>query len=177
MARVSEAALELSEEQFALPTRCTAWNVKELLAHMYRDVERAIVGLRQDPPGEADTDAVTYWTAYDPTDDAPEIADRAKTRAASYGSGHELAIVWDDMWRRAAELAEEESPVRVIRTWAPAMTLDEFLKTRALEITVQRVWGDSGLGKFEASVSRGGQRIASASLSVFQPPSAAGEPG
>jgi uncharacterized protein (TIGR03083 family) len=134
--RVSEAALELSEEQFGLPTRCSAWNVKELLAHMYRDVERTIVGLRQDPPDEADTDAITYWTAFDPTDDAPEIADRAKTRAASYGSGRELAIVWDDMWRRAADLAEEESPVRVVRTWAPALTLDEFLKTRALEITV-----------------------------------------
>ena len=134
--RVSEAALELSEEDFGLPSRCSAWNVKELLAHMYRDVERTIVGLRQDPPDEADTDAITYWTAYDPTVDAPEIADRAKTRAASYGSGRELAIVWDDMWRRAVDLAEEEGPLRVIRTWAPALTLDEFLKTRALEITV-----------------------------------------
>jgi len=134
--RVSEAALELSEDDFGLPTRCSAWNVKELLAHMYRDVERTIVGLRQDPPDEADTDAITYWTAYDPTADAQDIADRAKTRAASYGSGRELAIVWDDMWRRAADMSEEESPLRVVRTWAPALTLDEFLKTRALEITV-----------------------------------------
>jgi hypothetical protein len=40
------------------------------------------------------------------------------------------------MWRRAADMSEEESPLRVVRTWAPALTLDEFLKTRALEITV-----------------------------------------
>src|SRR5438105_12585240 len=120
---VSEAALALDENGFAQPVpRTPAWNLKELLAHMYRDVERLIVGLRQDPPGEPDADAVTYWTAYDPVADAVDIADRAKLRAASYGTGRELAVVWDDMWRRALDLAEAEILLRVIRTWGPALT-------------------------------------------------------
>ena len=53
---------------------------------------RRLVGATRKPDARAatDTDAVTYWTAYDPTADAPDIADRAKTRAASYGSGREL---------------------------------------------------------------------------------------
>ena len=67
-------------------------NLKELLAHMYRDVERLIVGLRQDPPGEPDADAVTYWTAYDPVADAVDIADRAKLRAASYGTSSPATV-------------------------------------------------------------------------------------
>ena len=80
---------------------------------------------------------------------------RAKTRAASYGSGRELAIVWDDMWRRAADLAEEEGPIRVIRTWAPALTLDEFLKTRALEITVHGMDMALALGREPWATSEG----------------------
>ena len=133
---VSEAVLALSEEDFARPTRLPAWNVKELLAHMYRDVERTIVGLGEEPPGETDTDAVSYWRRYDPVADSASIADRSKTRAASYGTARELAVVWDDMWRHALDLAEREVPSRPIRTWGPVLTLDEFLKTRALEVVV-----------------------------------------
>ena len=133
---VSKAVLDLAPEDYERPTRCTEWNVKELLAHMYRDVERLIVGVTEPPPDAPDTDSVSYWRAYDPRADSADIADRAKQRAASYGRGRELAIVWDDMWRRACELAAGESRERVVVTWAPALTLDEFLRTRVLEITV-----------------------------------------
>lgn len=134
--RVSDVALALDEADFELPTRCEAWNVKELLAHMVRDVERTIVGLHDPAPGEPDTDAVTYWRAYDPKGDAPSIADRAKLRAASYGSGHELAIAWDDLWHRSIDRAMGEPPERPFVTWGPIMTLDDFVTTRVIEITV-----------------------------------------
>ena len=145
---ISDVVLPLSEEDFACPVRRTpAWNVKELLGHMYRDVERTIVGLRQDAPERPDTDAVSYWRAYDPADDAADIADRAKLRAASYGAGRELAIAWDDMWRRAMELAEAAPSTRPILTWAPVLTLDDFLKTRVVEITVHGLDLADALGR------------------------------
>ena len=133
---VSEAVLSLPEERFELPTRCTAWNVKELLAHMHRDLEQVLVAVAEDPPGETDADAVSYWTRYDPSVDGRSIADRATTRAASYRSGHDLAIVWDDLWGHVLDVAEREPPLRAVATWGPVTTLDEYLKTRALEITV-----------------------------------------
>jgi uncharacterized protein (TIGR03083 family) len=144
---VSEAVLSLPEGEFGRATRCPDWNVMELLAHMYRDVERIIVGLSKDPPYETDADAITYWTSYDPAADAADIADRAKARAASYGSPGDLAIVWDDMWRRAVDLAQDEPPIRIIATWGPALTLEEFLKTRALEITVHGIDMALALGR------------------------------
>ncbi len=144
---VSEAVLALSEKDFARPTRLPAWNVKELLAHMYRDIERTIVGLGEEPPHETDTDAVSYWRRYDPVADAASIADRSKTRAASYGTGRELALVWDDMWPHALDLAEGEVPSRPTVTWGPVLTLDEFLKTRALEITVHGIDMALALGR------------------------------
>jgi uncharacterized protein (TIGR03083 family) len=133
---VSDAGLALKEADFDLPTRCEAWNVKELLAHMYRDVERTIVGLHEKGAGEPDSDAVTYWKTYDPIADGPSIADRAKLRAASYGSAHELAVVWDDMWKRSVDMAMGQPPSRPVMTWGPILTLEHFITTRVVEITV-----------------------------------------
>jgi uncharacterized protein (TIGR03083 family) len=133
---VSETVLSLTEARFGLPTRCTAWNVKELLAHIHRDVEQIVVALADEVSEDPDADAVSYWTRYDPVADAPGIADRAISRAAAYRRGHELAVVWDDLWRHALDLAEREPPMRVVRTWGPLLTFDEYLKTRALEVTV-----------------------------------------
>ena len=142
---VSDAGLALDEADFDLPTRCEAWNVKELLAHMYRDVERMIVGLHEKGDRQPDTDAITYWRSYDPKADAANIADRAKLRAASYGSGHELAVVWDDMWRRSVDMAMGEHPARPVPTWSPILTLDDFVTTRVVEITVHGMDMSDGL--------------------------------
>lgn len=133
---VSQVVLGLSEEDFARPTRCTAWNVKELLGHMYRDVDRANVALSQPAPARPDNDSVSYWRSYDPIRDAPDIADRAKETAQSHPTGHDLATAWGEMWRRAIDQAGRADRTRVVVTWGPALTLDEFLKTRVLEITI-----------------------------------------
>lgn len=95
--RVSDVARGLSEEDYARPTRCTAWNVKELLAHIYRDVDRINVALSTPGPTEPNTDAVSYWRAYDPIADAADIADRAKELAAAHPSGKDLAAAWEEM--------------------------------------------------------------------------------
>lgn len=133
---VSKVSLDLSEDEYTLPTRCAAWNVKELLAHMYRDVDRTNVALAEAPPPSSDADSVSYWTTYDRVVEGAAIADRAKELAASYRSGQKLAEAWDEMWRRAVQAAGRTDGSRVVATWGPALALDEFLKTRVLEITV-----------------------------------------
>jgi uncharacterized protein (TIGR03083 family) len=143
---VSQTVLGLPEDEFAKPTRCSDWNVKELLAHMYRDVNRTNVGLDEPPPPQADADAVSYWRSYDPSVDSSAIADRAKELAASYGSGQELASAWDEMWQQAVARATTTDRARVVATWGPALTLDDFLATRVLEITVHRTDLNDSLG-------------------------------
>jgi uncharacterized protein (TIGR03083 family) len=133
---VSRTALEIAEEDFARPTRLPAWNVKELLAHMYHDIDRTNVALTQAAPERADADGVSYWRTYDPATDGPDIADRAKAAAAKYDTGQRLATAWDEMWRRALELAAGADRGRVVVTWGPALTLEEFMRTRVLEMTV-----------------------------------------
>jgi uncharacterized protein (TIGR03083 family) len=133
---VSDAVLELTEEDFARPTRCTAWNVKELLGHLYRDVDRINQALSHPGPAEPDHDSVSYWHAYDPIADAPDIADRAKQLAAAHTTGKDLVSAWDQMWPRALEAAVRADQSRVVVTWGPALTLNELLKTRVLEVTI-----------------------------------------
>ena len=56
---VSRIVLSLAEEDFAKPTRLPAWNVKELLGHMYRDIDRTNTALSTPPPAEATADSVS----------------------------------------------------------------------------------------------------------------------
>jgi uncharacterized protein (TIGR03083 family) len=144
---VSETALSLPEESFSLRTRCIAWDVKGLLGHMYRDIDRLNIALSEGAPPEPDTDSVSYWTSYDPLGDAPDIAGRAQELADSYPTGRELAGAWDEMWRRSLDLAGAADPGRVVVTWGPALTLNEFLKTRVLEMTVHRMDLEDALGR------------------------------
>lgn len=134
----SQLLLGLSEEDFTKPTRLPEWNVKQLVAHMYRSINRINMALDDDAPPAADTDSVSYWRMYDPTTDSQETADRAKEIADEYGSGAELASAWDEMWRRAIGRAADSDPERIVATWGPTLTLAELIRTRVLEMTVHR---------------------------------------
>ena len=144
---VSKIALDLPEDDFARPTRCTAWNIKELLGHIYRDVNRINTALSTPPPPEATHDSVTYWKSYDPITDGRDIADRAKELAGQYGTGAELARAFDEMWRRAIDRAVAADRSRLVVTWGPVLTLEEFLKTRVFETTVHRMDLEDALGR------------------------------
>jgi hypothetical protein len=52
---VSNAVRDLSEEAFTGPTRCPPGDVKVLVGHMWRDMDRLRTGLPQPPPDAAGT--------------------------------------------------------------------------------------------------------------------------
>jgi uncharacterized protein (TIGR03083 family) len=143
---VSKIVLGLDERDYALATRCQAWNVKELLAHLLWGATRVHRFLTQPAPDSADKDSVTYWRSYDRVGDGPHIADRAKELAARYEAPSQLAEAWDDMWPKVVEAAEREDVRRLVATWGPKLTLDEYLKTQVLEITVHRMDLEHALG-------------------------------
>jgi uncharacterized protein (TIGR03083 family) len=127
--------LELDETSFALPTRCPPWDVKALLGHLYRDVDR-ILEYRDLPAGAPDADGISYWSRYDPVGDAPDISARASEIAAGYATGRDLADAFERRWRQAVEAARAMEPERPIATFAPTLRLDEYVKTRVLELAV-----------------------------------------
>jgi hypothetical protein len=88
---VAKQAASLSEEQFHTPTRCHPWDIKALLAHMWRALFRIPTALEAPEPPEARVDSVAYWTSYDPKTDAPQIAQHATKSAEDYRTGRDLA--------------------------------------------------------------------------------------
>jgi uncharacterized protein (TIGR03083 family) len=144
---ISKTAGELTEEQFALPTRCAEWNLKGLLGHVYHGVHRITESLAADAPATTDADSVSYWRTYDPATDAQGVADRGKAAAARFATGKELVEAWNAMWRAAVDVAARTDPGRVVKTWRPCLRLDEYLKTRVLEVTVHRMDLDDALGR------------------------------
>ena len=147
---VSEIVKTLDETAFARPTRCPEWNVKELFAHICRDVDRIEVALDSDPSGPATHDSVTYFRSYDATpggDDAMGVAARSKELAARYESGRGLVDAWNELWPRTLRRAEAADRDRLVVTFGPVLTFDEYLKTRVLELTVHRMDLEDAIGR------------------------------
>jgi uncharacterized protein (TIGR03083 family) len=127
----------LSEDDFDLPTRCPPWDVKALVGHIWRDVDRILVYTAEPAPEEADSDAIAYYrSGDDPAASAADVARRGFEAAARFATGHELARDFDDRWRRAAEVAASTPPERLVRTFGPCLRLDQYLCTRLLEAAI-----------------------------------------
>ena len=71
-----------------------------------------------------------------------------------------LARAWDRMWREAVALAGRTDPARLVATtWGPTLPLDEYLKTRVLEVTVHRMDLEDALGRKGWGRGAAGPRI------------------
>ena len=145
-AEVSKALGEIEEAEFDGPTRCPAWSVKDLLAHMYRDVDNISVYLAAPEPDEVTHDSVTYWH-YDAAKLAPGVADRAKELSAQFPSSAALVEAWDERWPAVLDDAAAADPERLVATWGPALTLEEYLRTRVLEIVVHHLDLEDAFGR------------------------------
>jgi uncharacterized protein (TIGR03083 family) len=136
---LSEAVDPVPEAAFDRPTRCPAWNAKELLGHVYRAVDRIGVYLAAPHPQAPTHDAVAYFGAYDRAQgsaDALDVARRGRDQADAFATSRALVEACDGHWPEVVGLAGAADPAVVVATFGPALRLDEYLKTRVLELTV-----------------------------------------
>jgi uncharacterized protein (TIGR03083 family) len=149
-AAVSAIGGELVDADFDRPTRCAAWNLKELFAHLHRDVDRIGACLAADPPPAPTHDSVSYFASFDGTPRgaaATGVAERSKELAGRFASGRDLVEAWDRMWPATLDRAAAERPDRLVMTFGPTLTLAEYVKTRVLEVTVHRLDLEDALGR------------------------------
>jgi len=145
--QVSEVVLALSEEDFGRPTRCTDWNMKELLAHMRRSMARLDTALREPAPAEAPCDPLTYWHRHAEAGSEGLISDQAREIAAGFATGLDLAGAWDETWKDAVSAAERAEPGRIVPIYGMALELEGYLGTRVLDICVHRMDLEDALGR------------------------------
>lgn len=147
-AAAADVLLGLAEDEFSLPTRCPAWDVKAVAAHLWRDVDRILVYTAGPAPAGADSDAVAYYrSGYDPVADAPDVARRAIVVADGFATGADLARDFDRRWRLAVDVARSLPGDRLVRTFGPCLRLDEYLCTRTLEAAIHGLDLADALGR------------------------------
>jgi hypothetical protein len=134
---VSRLADGLSAPDFLLPTRCAAWTVEDVLFHLLRDAQRALVALASPADGPADVDFVTYWRPFSAADpDALVHARAVRIAAASFPTPGSLVATWVETSDAALRSAGRAGDADRITTQGHVLSVLDFLATLAVEATV-----------------------------------------
>ena len=149
----AEAAMRtLGDADLTRPTRCEAWDVRSLIGHLIRDVDRIVVYLGESLPDQApsggDIDAVAYYRAFEPVAAAPGVAQRSRDLAAAYASREALVEGFAQTWRHAIDAATAAGPERIVTVaGGRTMRLADYVPTRVLEMTVHGLDLADALGR------------------------------
>jgi hypothetical protein len=131
---------ELRDEDFAQPSGCTGWLVRDLVCHLIIDAQDVLITLVTPAETDPTRTAVTYWDVADtpPTGDDPLDALIVRL-AAAYEQPWLLKFHFDDVGAaagRAAVLADEDLRVG---TRGEVLTVGDYLGAYVLEWTLHHL--------------------------------------
>jgi hypothetical protein len=131
---------DLSAEDFARPSGCAGWLVRDLVCHLIIDAQDVLITLVTPTDAEPTRDAVTYWQvgATPPTGDDPLDALTVRL-AAAYQDPALLQHHFDDVGAAAGRAAELADPHRRIRTQDQVLTTGDYLSAYVLEWTLHHL--------------------------------------
>ncbi|MCG5440135.1 maleylpyruvate isomerase N-terminal domain-containing protein [Micromonospora sp. PSH25] len=147
-ARFTEILAELTDDDLNRPTDCPPWNVRDLIAHTRTGAGRLTDMLAVPASPRAEVNAAGYFGAakFTAEVDADRIAD-GQREALQVGRAA-LATEFDRAWRDTEAAVAATQPDRVVRTrHGDAMRLDEFLRTRVVEVGVHGLDLAAALGR------------------------------
>jgi uncharacterized protein (TIGR03083 family) len=128
---VREAVGTLTEEQLALPTRLGEWTVRDLVAHVGMSLG-AVVRLVDEPAPAKQEATPAHWPGAIGAD-APVIADHAHELAEK---NPDLVSYLADREQRFTAALAAHPGTRLLATNAGALTLDDYVVTRTVELVV-----------------------------------------
>ncbi|MFV2117454.1 maleylpyruvate isomerase N-terminal domain-containing protein [Streptomyces sp. Act-28] len=139
-AALRAAVAELSDEDFAQPSGCTGWLVRDLVCHLVIDAQDVLITLATPTDAEPTRDAVTYWEVADapPTGDDPLDALIVRL-AAAYQEPRLLTFHLDDVGSAAGRAAELADPDLRVSTRDQVLTAGDYLSAYVLEWTLHHL--------------------------------------
>ncbi|WP_053697436.1 maleylpyruvate isomerase N-terminal domain-containing protein [Streptomyces sp. NRRL F-5755] len=134
------AVAELSDEDFARPSGCAGWLVRDLVCHLIIDAQDVLITLVTPADTEPTRDAVTYWEVADtpPTGDDPLDALIVRL-AAAYEDPGLLKFHLDDLGSAAGRAAELADPTVRVSTRDVVLTTGDYLSAYVLEWTLHHL--------------------------------------
>ncbi|MEU1879760.1 maleylpyruvate isomerase N-terminal domain-containing protein [Streptosporangium sp. NPDC020072] len=134
------AVADLPDEDFARPSGCAGWLVRDLVCHLVIDAQDVLITLVTPVESEPTRDAVTYWNvaAEPPTGDDPLDALIVRL-AAAYQEPELLKFHLDDVGSAAGRAAELADPDRRVGTQGQVLTAGDYLSAYVLEWTLHHL--------------------------------------
>jgi hypothetical protein len=134
------AVAQLPDEDFALPSGCTGWLVRDLVCHLIIDAQDVLITLVTPAETEPTRNAVTYWDVAEtpPTGDDPLDALIVRL-AAAYEDPALLKFHLDDVGSAAGRAAELADPGLRVSTRDEVLTVGDYLTAYVLEWTLHHL--------------------------------------
>ncbi len=134
------AVAELPDQDFAQPSGCAGWLVRDLVCHLIIDAQDVLITLVTPAETEPTRDAVTYWevAGTPPTGDDPLDALIVRL-AAAYGEPWLLKFHLDDVGSAAGRAAELADPDLRVGTRDQVLTVGDYLSAYVLEWTLHHL--------------------------------------
>ncbi|MFE4961514.1 maleylpyruvate isomerase N-terminal domain-containing protein [Streptomyces sp. NPDC056660] len=134
------AVAELPDEDFAQPSGCRGWLVRDLVCHLVVDAQDVLITLVTPADSEPTRDAVTYWETSEtpPTGDDPLDALTVRL-AAAYQEPWLLKFHLDDVGSAAERAARLADPALRVSTRDQVLTAADYLSAYVLEWTLHHL--------------------------------------
>lgn len=134
------AVASLADEDFAQPSGCAGWLVRDLVCHLVIDAQDVLITLATPADGPPTHDALTYWAvaAEPPTGDDPLDALIVRL-AAAYEQPSLLTFHLDDLGSAAGRAAVLADPEAVVSTQGQVLTAADYLTAYVLEWTLHHL--------------------------------------
>ncbi|TWP45826.1 maleylpyruvate isomerase family protein [Lentzea tibetensis] len=134
------AVAELDDSDFAQPSGCTGWLVRDLVCHLVIDAQDVLITLVTPAETEPTRNAVTYWEVAEtpPTGDDPLDALIVRL-AAAYEEPWLLKFHLDDVGSAAGRAAELADPDLRVSTRDVVLTAGDYLSAYVLEWTLHHL--------------------------------------
>ncbi|MBY8856690.1 maleylpyruvate isomerase N-terminal domain-containing protein [Nocardia sp. CA2R105] len=131
---------ELHDEDFALPSGCTGWLVRDLVCHLLIGAQDILITLVTPADAEPTRTALSYWEIDTTTPTGDDPLDALIVRlAAAYQEPQLLKLHFDDVGSAAGRAAELADPDRRIATRGEVLTAADYLDAYVLEWTLHHL--------------------------------------
>ncbi|MEV5016419.1 maleylpyruvate isomerase N-terminal domain-containing protein [Streptomyces sp. NPDC053780] len=138
-AALRTAVAELADEDFARPSGCTGWLVRDLVCHLVIDAQDVLITLATPASSEPTRSAATYWNVVGtPTGDDPLDALTVRL-AAAYQEPWLLKFHLDDVGSAAGRAAGLADPAARVETRDQVLTAGDYLSAYVLEWTLHHL--------------------------------------
>ncbi len=134
------AVAELPDEDFARPSGCAGWLVRDLVCHLIIDAQDVLITLVTPTEGEPTRNAVTYWNLAEAPPTGEDPLDALVVRlAAAYEDPRLLKFHLDDVGSAAGRAAELADPGLRVSTQDMVLTAGDYLSAYVLEWTLHHL--------------------------------------